>query len=444
MKPSRLLVRSFSALIASALLTAGIASAQPPPAAAIPDQYVVQLRPGANPQQVAAVHGASPSFIYQSAVNGFAGHVPPGRLAALAADPRVAAVVPDRVVTINAKPGGGGSGSATQVVPLGVQRIGAAPGASGYTGAGVGVAVVDTGIDFNHADLVPLGVASFSAFGGSALDNNGHGTHVAGTIAARHNAIDVVGVASAATLYAVKVLDASGSGSDSAVAAGLDWIAANAALVSPRIRVVNMSLGRAGTLNDNPVLHAAIQNLVANGITVVVAAGNDASLEVSQQVPATYPEVIAVASVTAAAGTNDYRFFSGVVGADTASYFSTDGAYNSVTGIGVTISAPGEDAENISKTGMLQSVGILSAKLGGGTTRMSGTSMASPHAAGVAALVWQKALAGGGSVTPAAVRQALRAGATGIGSTPKDSPTTGYTYDGVREGVLSAPGALAP
>ncbi len=412
------------------------------PAAAIRDRFIVEVKAGINPSLVAPAHGVAPDFVYRRAVNGFAGHVPPGRLAALAADPRVVRVVPDRAVTANGKPGTGG-GTVGQVVPAGVQRIGAAPGGVAYTGAGVGVAVVDTGVDLNHADLQPLGSASFSAFGASALDNYGHGTHVAGTIAARNNTSDVVGVAPNATIYAVKVLDAAGSGSDAAVTAGLDWVAANAASVFPQIRVVNMSLGRAGTLGDNPIMRAAVQNLTANGIAVIVAAGNDASLEASQQVPSTYPEVIAVASTTAKAGTNQSRSFSGVIGADTASYFTSDGAFNSTTGIGVSISGPGEDQENISKAGFLQSVGILSTKLGGGTTRMSGTSMASPHTAGVAALIWNKALTLGQSVSSEEIRVRIRTGASNPAA-PLDSPTTGYTFDGVREGVLSAPGALAP
>ena len=252
-----------------------------------------------------------------------------------------------------------------------------------------------------------------------------------------------MGVAPNATIYAVKVLDAAGSGSDSSVTAGLDWVAANAAAVFPQIRVVNMSLGRAGALDDNPILRTAIQNLTGKGIAVVVAAGNDASLEVSQQVPSTYPEVIAVASTTAQAGTNQYRSFSGVIGADTASYFTSDGAFNSSTGIGVSISGPGEDQENITKAGFIQSVGILSTKLGGGTTRMSGTSMASPHTAGVAALIWQKAMTAGQSVSSEEIRARIRTGAANPAA-PLDSPTTLYSFDGVREGVLAAPGALAP
>jgi subtilisin family serine protease len=407
----------------------------------IPDRYIVQLKAGVNPRAVGPAHGVTPDYIYDKAIRGFSGFVPPGKLAALKADPRVERVIPDRVVESSGKPTGGGGSVGGQVVPAGVSRIGAAPGGA-FNGVGVGVAVVDTGIDFNHPDLQP-GTASYSAFAGTAQDDNGHGTHVAGTIAARNNALDVVGVAPLSTVYAVKVLDRSGRGSDSAVIAGLNWIATNPENGGPKIRVVNMSLGRPGSLDDNPALRTAIQTLTAGGITVVVAAGNDSSLEVSQQVPSTYPEVIAVASTTAADGTNQYRSYSGYIAADTASYFTSDGAFDAATRIGVTISAPGEDQENISRTGFIESVGILSTKLGGGTTRMSGTSMASPHTAGVAALLYQQALGLGLTLTPEQVRAKLRSSASNVGA-PFDSPTSGYSFDNEREGVLSAAGALAP
>jgi subtilisin family serine protease len=290
------------------------------------------------------------------------------------------------------------------------------------------VAIIDTGIDKAHPDLV-VGDAYFNAFGGaSGQDNNGHGTHVAGTVAAEKDGYDVVGVAPGATVYAVKVLDASGSGSESGVIAGVNWVAANWNQTIPNIRVVNMSLGRSGSLGDSPAYRSAITTLVSSGITVVVAAGNSCSAEISQMVPACYPEVIAVSSTTAVDGTSAAGY--PTILANTASYFTTDGA-------GVAIAAPGEDKENVLRGGRLSSVGILSTKLGGGTTRMSGTSMASPHVAGVAALVY----ATHASSTPTSVRNAITGSANPEANVPLDSPTTCYTFDGIREGVVNAVGA---
>jgi subtilisin family serine protease len=307
------------------------------------------------------------------------------------------------------------------------------------------VAIVDTGIDFNHPDLT-VAAACFTAYT-SCQDDHGHGTHVAGIVAARNNTQDVVGVAPDATLYAVKVLDQGGSGTDSAIIAGLDWIRANAPSLNPQIRVVNMSLGRPGSLDDNPVLRSAVKALhdgdATNGIapiTVVVATGNDAASEVSQQVPATYPEVLAVASTTASDGAIGCT----QIKRDTASSFTTDGKFDVITRIGVTISAPGEQQEDVSKGCLIRSVGILSTRLGGGTTRMSGTSMASPHVAGVVARMWDKADdVAGGILAPETARDKIRASAAAPGSAPLNSPTRSYTFDGEREGVVSVVGALS-
>jgi subtilisin family serine protease len=351
--------------------------------------------------------------------------------------PDILSVVPDREVEALGKPTGSASATAVQVVPAGVTHIGAQPGAVAYTGSGVGVAIVDTGIDFQHGDLA-VAAACFTAYA-TCQDDHGHGTHVSGIVAAANNGIDVVGVAPGATLYAVKVLDRRGRGLDSAIMAGLDWIADNAALVSPAIRVVNMSLGRQGTLGDNPSLRTVVQALISKGITVVVAAGNDSTLEVSEQVPATYPEVITVASTTAMTGTSACAGHPSAVIADTASYFTTDGAFDSLTGIGVSVSAPGEDREDIGTSCFLKSVGILSTRLGGGTVRMSGTSMAAPHVAGVVALMAQQSL----TLTPDDARRRLRLGAAATDTAPFDSPAAGYSFDGEREGVVSAPGALS-
>jgi subtilisin family serine protease len=352
--------------------------------------------------------------------------------------PDVLSVVPDREVEKLGKPTGSGSATAAQVVPAGVTRIGAAPGAVLTTGVGVGVAIVDTGIDLTHADLT-VAAHCFTAYAG-CQDDEGHGTHVAGIVAAQHNALDVVGVAPDAIVYAVKVLNRRGRGTDSTIMAGLDWVVDHAALVSPKIRVVNMSLGRPGTLGDNPALRASVQAVTAAGITVVVAAGNDGTLEVTDQVPATYPEVIAVASTTATSGSSACAWSPDPVPADTASYFTTDGALDSLSGIGVSASAPGEDREDIGKNCFLRSVGILSTRLGGGTIRMSGTSMAAPHVAGVVTLMLEQST----TLTPDDIRQRLRASARAVATAPIDSPAGGYSFDGEREGIVWAPRALAP
>ena len=426
--------RSVCLLTASLALAASSGFAQNNAAA---DRYIVTVTPGSDPAQVAAGHGVKPGHVYKHVLNGFAAHVPPGQLAALANDPRVVHVAVDHPIFAFAKPAPPPPPPPSgQVVPAGVARIGANTVAQ--TGAGIGVAIVDTGLDFNHADL-PISPhwfvsPGFAYYTTAAQDDAGHGTHVGGIVAARNNDKDVVGVAPRATLYAVKVLDNTGSGYDSDVASGLDWVSANAALVDPPIRVINMSLGRPASADDS-VMHLAVANAVAAGLSVVVAAGNDASMEVFQTVPSGFPEVIAIASTTAKTGTSNNRRYAAIP-ADTASYFTTDGKFNPLTGVGVAISAPGAEQENIVFPN-INSVGILSTALGGGTTRMSGTSMASPHAAGVVALLLEKAP----TLTPLQVKARLMSGAR-EDSAPLNSPTSSYTFDGEREGILSAPMVL--
>jgi subtilisin family serine protease len=381
----------------------------------------------------------------------------------LADDPEVERIIPNRRMGIMAPPdrcspwpscrdgsdgGDGSGGTGNQETPSGVSRIGA--DAVSVTGRDVGVAIVDTGLDFGHGDM-NVHPSCFDAFGGTCDDDNGHGTHVGGIVAALDNGQDVVGVAPDATLYSVKVLDAAGFGSDADIIAGLDWIADNAASVVPPIKVVNMSLGDAprdcgsadwtavgGTrAPDNPLLRQAIQDLWAAGITVVVAAGNDRNMEVKNTAPAGCAEVIAVASTTAVDGTTRCKASSTTILADTASFFTTDGAF--VDGVGVTISAPGEKQEDLT-CAQVKSVGILSLQMGGGTTRKNGTSMAAPHVAGVAALLIENNRENptNPALTPEEIRTAIRADAVAPGFAPLD-PILG-TPDGEYEGIVSAHG----
>jgi len=425
--------RSF--VLAIALAVPMIAGAQAPPQN--DGKYLVVFRDG-TPQieRTAAVRRAGGALRFNySLVNAAAVTVAnPAALDALGKDPSVLRVVPDHAVHAfqnassvekSGKPGSGGGGSTGQVIPLGVKRVGL-PGV-GSDGTGIGVAIVDTGIDLAHADLQPnISPASFASpsFGTTCQDDNGHGTHVSGIVAAADNQTGTLGVAPKATLYCVKVLDSSGSGSDSDVIAGLEWVWQNTA-----IRVVNMSLGRDASADpaDDEPMHDAVKNLYSAGVTVVVAAGNEATKDMANMVPAKFAEVLAVAAASASDGTNSCRRLSGSIKADTASYFTTDGA-------DVAVSAPGEDQENVSSGCLISSIGILSLKLGGGTTRMSGTSMASPHVAGVAARMLQQH-----AWSPAQVRAEMQRTAQRRGVAPLDSPTSSYTFDGIKEGVVVAP-----
>ena len=404
------------------------------PASRQTDRYIVMFRPGnskADRQATASQHGASVRFNYD-VVDAIAISVPSqAALAMMRNDNKVLEVIPDRPVFLLGGAGGGGAVTTSQVTPAGVTKVGVPTTTS--NGAGIGVAVVDTGIDFKQTDLAPA-TQSFTAFGTSCQDDNGHGTHVAGTIAALSNTIGVVGVAPQSKPYCVKVLDSLGNGTDSTIIAGLDWIYNNANLVTPVIRVANMSFGRIGTISDNSAYRTAVQRLYNMGIVMVVAAGNDRTREVSQIVPSAYPEVINVASTSALNGTTACKTSRSTIAADTASYFTTDGLLNLTTTVGVTVSAPGEDKEDINSSCAAVSTGILSLKLGGGTIRYSGTSMAAPHVAGVVARMMQAGTSGVENI-----RTKLRSSAQKVGTAPLNSIITGYTFDGEREGIAKAP-----
>jgi subtilisin family serine protease len=268
----------------------------------IPGQFIVELHPGAPQDDVLRAHGLVARARWRI-VNGFVARMSDAAANRLRSDPSVRSVSPDVVVSAFPKPpssggGGGGGGKGKgggstsppacpdtsaalslvpEQVPTGVQRIGAAN--SPLAGAGVKVAVLDTGIDDCHPDLKD------NVKGGTNVvdstkpprDDNGHGTHVAGIVAARPNDFGVVGVAPGAALYAVKVLDAAGSGALSNVITGLDWAVtngmkvANLSLGAPDFWCVLLGLCGAGTECT------AVNNAVTRGVTVVVAAGNDAT-----------------------------------------------------------------------------------------------------------------------------------------------------------------------
>ncbi len=267
----------------------------------------------------------------------------------------------------------------TQPIPWNIKMV-RAPGAWPRTrGLGTRVAVIDTGIA-THPDLIISGGASFVTGVVSFNDDNGHGTHCAGIVGARNNAIGVIGVAPRTSLYAVKVLNSAGSGAFSQIIAGMAWALQN------KMHVVSMSLG-AGVATPPVALVNAVNQLLAAGITIVAAAGNSfGSAFPFVGTPANIPGVIAVGAVSQ----------TGVIAP-----FSSRGG----TGNQVTISAPG--------------VSINSTFLGNSYKTLSGTSMACPHVAGAVALIKAKFP----MLTPAQIRAKLRATATDLGV-----PGTDTTY----------------
>jgi subtilisin family serine protease len=228
-------------------------------------------------------------------------------------------------------------------ITWGINRVHAPAAWDTTEGAGVKVAIIDTGIDLNHPDLAGKVDGGYSAITKTEKpedyqDDNGHGTHVSGTIAALRDGKGVVGVAPKARLYAVKVLDADGSGNLSDVIDGIVWAAKNG------MQVANMSLGAP---TDSDAMHRAVRFAKGSGLIIVAAAGNSGG---SVGFPGQYPEVITVS----ASDSNDHI-----------ASFSSRGPQ-------VKFIAPGVD--------------VVSDKLGGGFISYNGTSMATPHVTGLAAL----------------------------------------------------------
>ena len=292
---------------------------------------------------------------YNKALPGFAAKLTSEQLDRLKADDRIDYIEQDRFVTL-APPGacspwpgckdddgGDDGGTSNQTTPWGITRVGGATASSGTAW------VIDTGIDLDHPDLnvdtqrsavfVSRGPGS-----GTADDGNGHGTHVAGTIAAIDNDRDVVGVAAGATVVAVKVLDDRGSGSYSDVIDGIDYVASSASSGD----VANMSLG--GGTSD--AVDDAVRNAADQGVYFAIAAGNDGA-DANNYSPARV-EYNNVWTVSATDDTDTFASFSN---------------YSGPTDPPIEFAAPGVD--------------ILSLWYGGGTNTISGTSMASPHVAGL-------------------------------------------------------------
>ena len=314
-------------------------------AAGIQDQYIVVLNEGANARSVAAVAGVSPRYVYGAALNGFAGTLNAGQLNALRHNPNVAYIEQDQVVSI----------ATTQTsATWGLDRVDQRdlPLSTTFTylntGLGVNAYIIDTGIRFDHVEFGGRASTGYDAVtpGGTAADCQGHGTHVAGTVGGL-----TWGVAKAVTLKAVRVLDCSGSGTNAGVVAGMDWVTANH--VKPA--VANMSLGGgASTAIDD-----ATRRMIAAGVATTIAAGNGNMGGRAQDAcgysPARVAEGITVGSTTST---------------DAKSSWSNYGTC-------LDIFAPGSS---------ITSADYASAT---GSKVLSGTSMAAPHVAGVAALYLQ-------------------------------------------------------
>ena len=403
-KTVRLLISCFvfSTLILSLIAFPFPASAQRGPDF-IAGRYIIVLEDGVSPQEVAKGHGLVPDFVYEVALNGFAAPISPKILSELKEDSRVKYIEQDQKVF-----------AFVQTIPTGINRIDAEQNFGGIAVDTVTIAIIDTGIDLDHSDLNVVhntNCARGGPFGGNckdgdAKDGNGHGTHVAGTAAAIDNGIGVVGVAPGANLWAVKVLGNDGSGWMSWIIGGVDYVTANASIVD----VANMSLG---CECQSTALDTAISNSVAAGITYVVAAGNSGK-DASTFSPANHPDVITVSAMVDSNGRCG--------GGGPSTSYGDDDTLASFSNFGskVEIAAPG--------------VNILSTYIGGSYATGSGTSMASPHVAGAAALY----IADNPSSTPSQVLNGLLNNAVAQTQQCDTSLNNGFG------GFTGSPGSVEP
>jgi subtilisin family serine protease len=382
--------------IAMSLLCAGAVLAQQstapsqgqggPPEGVVPGRYIVvfdegEVRdPTAVAREHAQRHGAEVLFTYQYAIEGYAARLPEGRLDEVRADERVDYVEPDQTMRAQA-----------QALPWGIDKIAAdtsstlAGNGSGAV-SGVNAYVIDSGIDKSHSDLYVVNHVNFTG-DGKNRDCYGHGTHVAGTVGAKDNTSDVVGVVPRAPLTGVKVLGCTGSGASSGVIKGVDWVTANAR----KPAIANMSLGAGGV---SQALDDALRKSASSGVFYSVVAGNKGE------------DACNYSPARAGAGTNN-----GIMTVAATDEEDREASWSNY-GSCVDIWAPGTR--------------ILSTKMGGGTTTMGGTSMAAPHGGGGAALY----LSSNPGASPSAVEGALRSAARGSGTQSKDGRSINREYVG--------------
>ncbi|MER7487047.1 S8 family peptidase [Streptomyces sp. NPDC126497] len=364
---------------ATAALAAGLTSApaQAAPAegtvlaagspTAVKDSYIVTLKKAAGfkassdaGRNLVERYGGSVRKTFGSALNGYTAALSAGEAGRLAADPAVASVEQNQRVSVAATQSG---------APWGLDRIDqtSLPLSGTYTypdsaGSGVTAYVIDTGVRITHQQISGRATYGYDAVDGdtTASDGNGHGTHVATTIAG-----STYGVAKKAKIVAVRVLDDNGSGTTAGVIAGIDWVTRNHSGPS----VANLSLGGGAST----ALDTAVRNSIASGVTYAVAAGNSGA-NASSYSPARVTEALTVGATTST---------------DARAGYSNHGSVLDLFAPGSSITAGWHTGDSATST-------------------ISGTSMATPHVAGAAAVY----LAGHTSATPAQVASALVSGAT--------------------------------
>ena len=343
-------------------------------------RFIVVLKDStSDPQTVAKEHGRRyglvTDFVYTHAIKGYAARLSAQQLDQVRQDPAVQFVSADREV----KAVGTEALASGDSAPTGVRRIEAATTTTVHQASTAAVAVIDTGINLTHPDLNAAAGKNCVRSNKSPNDDNGHGSHVAGTIAAKNNGSGVVGVAPNTKLYAVKVLNQSGSGTWSQVICGIDWVTTHAKDADKNIKVANMSLGGGGSDDQNcgntnsDALHKAICRSTTAGVIYAVAAGNSAANE-ANSVPAAYNEALTVTAMSDSDGQPGHNGSapSCRTGEADDKYASFSNFASTSSDEGHTIAAPG--------------VCIRSTWKSGGYNTISGTSMATPHVTGSVAL----------------------------------------------------------